>query len=42
MLASTTSLPPTFDGWIIEPKWDGSPHSSGMCQVKRFAGAERA
>lgn len=23
MLASTTSLPPTFDGWIIEPKWDG-------------------
>jgi bifunctional non-homologous end joining protein LigD len=23
MLATTTSLPPTFDGWIIEPKWDG-------------------
>jgi bifunctional non-homologous end joining protein LigD len=23
MLASTTSLPPTFDGWFIEPKWDG-------------------
>jgi bifunctional non-homologous end joining protein LigD len=23
MLATTTSLPPTFDGWMIEPKWDG-------------------
>lgn len=23
MLATTTSLPPTFDGWFIEPKWDG-------------------
>lgn len=23
MLATTTSLPRTFDGWIIEPKWDG-------------------
>jgi bifunctional non-homologous end joining protein LigD len=23
MLASTASLPPTFDGWFIEPKWDG-------------------
>jgi bifunctional non-homologous end joining protein LigD len=23
MLASTTSLPATFDGWVIEPKWDG-------------------
>jgi bifunctional non-homologous end joining protein LigD len=23
MLATTTTLPPTFDGWFIEPKWDG-------------------
>jgi bifunctional non-homologous end joining protein LigD len=23
MLATTAALPPTFDGWIIEPKWDG-------------------
>jgi len=23
MLATTTSLPATFDGWFIEPKWDG-------------------
>ena len=23
MLATTTSLPPTFAGWFIEPKWDG-------------------
>jgi len=23
MLATTTSLPPSFDGWFIEPKWDG-------------------
>ncbi|HVL05453.1 MAG TPA: non-homologous end-joining DNA ligase [Acidimicrobiales bacterium] len=23
MLATTTSLPPSFDGWLIEPKWDG-------------------
>ncbi len=23
MLAATTSLPATFDGWLIEPKWDG-------------------
>ena len=23
MLATTTSLPPAFDGWLIEPKWDG-------------------
>jgi len=23
MLATTAPLPPTFDGWIIEPKWDG-------------------
>jgi bifunctional non-homologous end joining protein LigD len=23
MLATTTSLPTTFDGWFIEPKWDG-------------------
>ena len=23
MLATTSSLPATFDGWFIEPKWDG-------------------
>ena len=23
MLASSTAPPPTFDGWFIEPKWDG-------------------
>ena len=23
MLAASTAPPPTFDGWIIEPKWDG-------------------
>ncbi len=23
MLASSTTPPPTFDGWLIEPKWDG-------------------
>ncbi len=23
MLASATTPPPTFDGWLIEPKWDG-------------------
>ena len=23
MLASSTTPPPTFDGWFIEPKWDG-------------------
>ncbi len=23
MLATTTSLPATFEGWVIEPKWDG-------------------
>ena len=23
MLAATTSLPTTLDGWLIEPKWDG-------------------
>ena len=23
MLAASTTPPPTFDGWLIEPKWDG-------------------
>ncbi len=23
MLAASTAPPPTFDGWLIEPKWDG-------------------
>ena len=23
MLATSAPPPPTFDGWLIEPKWDG-------------------
>lgn len=32
MLAGSTGMPSDTQGWVFEPKWDGYPNRSYLCQ----------